>query len=192
MQCAGLRGMFYLRTTLRKAAQGLWAAVVVGVFGLGSAAAGPPPAPLAPDFPQVGQTHWLNSPPLSLAQLRGKPVLVEFWSIGCQNSRKTLPWLSSVQRQFGEQLQIIGVHTPEFSRERDPQVVKRKLRDFEIDHPVLLDNQFRYWNAMGNRHWPALYLIDDQGRIQGAWAGQVTDGSPRAARIESAIRALVP
>lgn len=184
--------MFVQRSILGKAALRLSAAGMAWLFSLGLALAGPPPAPLAPEFPQVGPAQWLNSPPLRLAELRGKPVLVEFWSIGCQNSRKTLPWLASVRREFGEDLQVIGVHTPEFARERSPQAVRRKLRDFEIDHPVLLDNQFRYWNAMGNRHWPALYLIDDQGRIQGAWAGAVTDGSPRAARIESAIRALIP
>lgn len=184
--------MFEPRPILARTTTWLCALGFVGLFGLSCALAGPPPAPLAPEFPPVGAAHWLNSPPLRLSQLRGKPVLVEFWTIGCQNSRKTLPWLSSIQRQFGERLQVIGVHTPEFARERDPKAVQRKLRDFEIDHPVLLDNDFRYWNAMGNRHWPAFYLIDAQGRIQGAWAGEVTDGSPRAARIETAIRAVLP
>ena len=166
----------------------VWLALLLASLAWAGAAQAAPPAP---EFPEAGAERWLNSPPLRLADLRGKPVLVEFWTFGCQSCRRTMPWVQGLGRRLDGRMQIIGVHTPEFAHERPPAAVARKVRDFEIRHPVFLDNDFEYWNAMGNRYWPAFYLIDADGRVRGAWAGEVNEGSDRATQIEARIRDIV-
>ncbi len=147
-----------------------------------------PAMPTAPDFPALGAESWINSPPLQLSLLRGQPVLIEFWTFGCQNCRRSIAWVNSVYRRFGRQMQVIGVHTPEFAYERGRDAVASKVEAFEISYPVMLDNDMSYWNALGNRYWPAFYLLDGSGRIQDIWAGEVLEGSARAQEIENAIR----
>lgn len=144
----------------------------------------------APEFPPGPAERWLNSPPLSLEALRGKPVLLEFWTFGCMSCRRSIPWVQSLEKSQAGKLQIIGIHTPEFPHEASREAVAAKLKAFEIRHPTYLDNDFQYWNAMGNRYWPAFYLLDGEGRIQGAWAGEVSEGSPRALEIEKRILQL--
>lgn len=118
----------------------------------------------APEF--GGTEPWLNSPPLSLGELRGKVVLVEFWSRECINCVHTLPHTKALYDKFGKDgLVIVGVHTPEYEEERDPAGVKAAIRDFDIHWPVVIDNDYRIWKAFDNRFWPALYLIDRNGRI---------------------------
>ncbi len=153
-----------------------------------SAQAANPRMPTAPDFPPLGAESWVNSPPLQLKLLRGQPVLIEFWTFGCQNCRRSIAWVNSVHRRFGKQMQVIGVHTPEFAYERSRKAVVRKVESFEINYPVMLDNDMNYWNALGNRYWPAFYLLDASGRIKDIWAGEVLEGSARAAQIESVIQ----
>ncbi len=152
------------------------------------AQAGRPAMPAAPEFPPLGAESWVNSPPLQLSRLRGQPVLIEFWTFGCQSCRRSISWVNSLQRRLGRHLQVIGVHTPEFAYERSREAVVRKVEAFEVEYPVMLDNDMRYWNALGNRYWPAFYLLDASGRITGIWAGEVLEGSARAAEIESAIQ----
>lgn len=163
------------------------AALLLLIFTL-PAQAGRPAMPSAPEFPELGTDSWINSPPLQLQTLRGKPVLIEFWTFGCQNCRRSIAWVNAVHRRLGESMQIIGVHTPEFAYERGLEAVKRKVEAFEIQYPVMLDNNMHYWNALGNRYWPAFYLLDSRGHIRSVWAGEVLEGSPRALEIEEAIR----
>lgn len=118
----------------------------------------------APEFSGAGP--WLNAPPLSLGELRGKVVLVEFWSRECINCVHTLPHTNALYHKFGKDgLVVIGVHTPEYEEERDPAGVAAAIRNFDIHWPVVLDNDYRIWKAYDNRFWPALYLIDRDGRI---------------------------
>ena len=120
----------------------------------------------APD-PVSATAQWLNSPPLTSEMLRGKVVLVEFWTYGCINCLHTLPYVkawSAKYRQDG--LLVVGVHTPEFAFEKDRGNVERAIRDLGITYPVVMDNQYEIWNAYKNRYWPAQYLIDAQGRIR--------------------------
>lgn len=120
---------------------------------------------LAP--PMIGATHWLNSPPLDDSMLRGKVVLVDFWTYSCINCLRTLPYLKAWDEKYRAQgLVIIGVHSPEFSFEKDLHNVERAVRDLGIKYPVALDNQYAIWNAYENEYWPAHYLIDAQGRIR--------------------------
>lgn len=118
----------------------------------------------APEF--AGAGRWFNAPPQSLADLRGKVVLVEFWARECINCIHVLPHTRALHERYaGDGLVVIGVHTPEYDEERDPAALQAAIRQYGIDWPVLADNDYRVWNAYGNRYWPALYLIDRDGRL---------------------------
>ncbi|MEX3667339.1 thioredoxin family protein [Paraburkholderia phenoliruptrix] len=120
-----------------------------------------------PAAPQItGIDSWINSPPLTLPQLRGKVVLVDFWTYSCVNCVNTLPYVKNWYKQYGAQgLQVIGVHTPEYPFERDAGHVSAAVRKFDIRYPVALDNQYATWNAFDNQYWPALYLFDKTGHV---------------------------
>ena len=114
-----------------------------------------------------GATQWLNSPPLTTEMLRGKVVLVDFWTYSCINCLRTLPYLKAWDEKYRAQgLLIIGVHAPEFAFEKDLNNVATAVRDLGIQYPVAIDNQYAIWNAYRNEYWPAHYLIDAQGRIR--------------------------
>lgn len=114
-----------------------------------------------------GASGWINSPPLTAADLRGKVVLVQFWTYTCINWRRSLPYVRAwASRYKDEGLVVIGVHTPEFAFERDAANVRWAVRDMEIPYPVALDSDRAIWNAFENEYWPALYFIDAQGRIR--------------------------
>lgn len=118
----------------------------------------------APDL--VGISHWLNSEPLSMTQLRGKVVLVDFWTYSCINCIRTLPHLTEWYEKYKDQgLVIIGVHTPEFAFEKVTANVSKALEQFNITYPVAQDNDYATWNAYHNRYWPAKYLVDQEGTI---------------------------
>jgi len=124
-------------------------------------------AQTAPMPPLTGATLWLNSPSLTSESLRGKVVLVDFWTYSCINCLRTLPYLKAWNEKYRSQgLVIIGVHSPEFAFEKDRNNVEQAIRDLGITYPVAMDNQFAIWNAYKNQYWPAHYLIDAQGRIR--------------------------
>jgi thiol-disulfide isomerase/thioredoxin len=120
-----------------------------------------------PAAPQItGIDKWINSPPLALPQLRGKVVLVDFWTYSCVNCINTLPYVKNWYKQYGNQgLEVIGVHTPEYPFERDAAHVSAAVKQLGIRYPVALDNQYATWNAFNNQYWPALYLFDKKGQI---------------------------
>ena len=112
-----------------------------------------------------GATSWLNSPPMNLADLRGKVVLIDFWTYTCINWRRTLPYIREWASKYKDQgLVVIGVHTPEFSFEQKLDNVSRATKEMNIGYPVALDNNFQIWRSFSNEYWPALYLIDANGR----------------------------
>ena len=118
----------------------------------------------APDVDGVGP--WFNSPPLSLARLKGKVVLVEFWTFGCYNCRNVEPYVKQWHERYVRQgLVVVGVHTPEFAHEADPKRVKKYLAENDIAHPVVMDNDFTIWNRWSNRYWPAIYLLNKSGEV---------------------------
>jgi thiol-disulfide isomerase/thioredoxin len=164
------------------------------LVALGTLAAAPTPdaAAPAPEFTHASEAEWLNSKPLRLARLRGRVVLVEFWTYDCVNCRRTLPWLKAMHERYAEDgLIIVSVHTPEFDHERDPSKVRAAVRRLGIDYPVMLDNDFSYWKALGNRYWPAFYLIGPTGRIERRAIGELHRGEARADRFEDAILELL-
>jgi cytochrome c biogenesis protein CcdA/thiol-disulfide isomerase/thioredoxin len=119
----------------------------------------------APDF--VGITEWINSSPLNIEELRGKVVLVDFWTYSCINCLRTLPYLEKWYADYQDQgLIIIGVHTPEFEFEKDPQNVAAAAKRLGVEYPIALDNNYQTWQAYRNNYWPAHYLIDQEGNIR--------------------------
>jgi thiol-disulfide isomerase/thioredoxin len=143
------------------AASGLAAA---GVFSSGAGAAPAREQATAPEF--TGINNWLNSTPLTQQQLRGKVVLVDFWTFDCINCIRTLPYVKSWHEKYKDQgLVVVGVHTPEYPFERKTENVAAAIKRFGITYPVAQDNQYGTWRAYNNQYWPAAYLIDKQGRI---------------------------
>jgi thiol-disulfide isomerase/thioredoxin len=143
---------------------------------------------VAPQF--VGTQRWFNTPgggPLSLASLRGRVVLVDFWTYSCINCIRTLPYLNAWNERYASKgLTIVGVHTPEFPFEHSAANVQEAIRQNGIRYPVVQDNNYATWNAYNNEYWPAEYLIDKQGRIR------VADfGEGEYAAKERAIRSLL-
>ncbi|MEH6419873.1 thioredoxin family protein [Pseudomonas sp. CGJS7] len=122
------------------------------------------PAPTAPEF--AGIERWINSPPLTMAGLRGKVVLVEFWTYSCINCIRVMPHVKQWHQRYRDSgLTVVGVHTPEYGYEKIPRNVDAAVARFGIEYPVAQDNAYATWNAYHNRYWPALYLIDRNGRV---------------------------
>ena len=130
-------------------------------------------APRAPR-PRVHKiSTWINSAPLTLAALRGKVVLVDFWTFGCINCQRTLPYLKEWYAKFHSHgFEIVGVHTPELSFERSTPNVRKAVARLGITYPVAIDPAFATWNAYENQYWPAEYFIDKKGRIRHYVAGE--------------------
>jgi cytochrome c biogenesis protein CcdA/thiol-disulfide isomerase/thioredoxin len=119
----------------------------------------------APDF--VGITEWINSPPLTIEELKGKVVLIDFWTYSCINCLRTLPYLEKWNADYKDQgLVIVGVHTPEFEFEKDPRNVAAAAKRLGVEYPIALDNNYQTWQAYHNHYWPAHYLIDQEGNIR--------------------------
>ena len=112
-------------------------------------------------------TAWINSPPLTGASVRGKVILVQFWTFTCINWLRTLPYIRAWAQRYGSSgLVVIGVHTPEFPFEHDLPNVRRLVSELKVEHPVAVDNEYGIWRGFNNQYWPALYLFDPQGRVR--------------------------
>lgn len=112
-------------------------------------------------------TTWLNSPPLDVAQLRGRVVLVSFWTYSCINWRRTLPYLRAWDEKYRVHgLVIVGVHTPEFRFETELDNIRAAARAQDVRYPVAVDSEYAIWDAFGNHYWPAVYLLDGRGRLR--------------------------
>jgi cytochrome c biogenesis protein CcdA/thiol-disulfide isomerase/thioredoxin len=125
----------------------------------------------APEFDRIDL--WLNSEPLRMDDLRGKVVLIDFWTYSCINCLRTLPHVRAWDEAYRDEgLVIVGVHTPEFAFERDADNVRRAVRDLGVSYPVALDNAYGTWTAWQNRYWPAKYFVDRTGRLRYAHFGE--------------------
>jgi thiol-disulfide isomerase/thioredoxin len=112
-------------------------------------------------------TEWINSPPLTAEGLRGKVVLVQFWTYSCVNWIRTLPYVRAWAEKYRDKgLVVIGVHAPEFGFEHQLPNVRWGTENFRVDYPVAVDNDFAIWRAFGNQYWPALYVFDGRGRVR--------------------------
>jgi thiol-disulfide isomerase/thioredoxin len=118
----------------------------------------------APNF--AGISNWFNSAPLNIADLRGKVVLVDFWTYGCVNCVNTLPRVTELYAKYKDRgLVVVGIHTPEFPFERSAANVQAALKRHGITYPVAQDNDSQTWNAWRNQYWPAQYIVDQSGKI---------------------------
>jgi thiol-disulfide isomerase/thioredoxin len=128
-----------------------------------------------------GAVDWLNSKPLTVAELRGKVVLVEFWTYTCVNWLRTLPYVRAWAEKYRDKgLVVIGVHTPEFGFEKNVANIRQAMKAMRITYPVAIDSNYAIWNAFGNEYWPAMYFIDARGRIRDHHFGEGNyDGSER-------------
>ena len=124
--------------------------------------------PIEGEFPSLGgATGWLNSPPLTPAGLRGKVVLIDVWTYTCINWLRTLPYVRAWAEKYKNQgLVVIGVHSPEFAFEKNVDNVRRAAKDMRVDYPIAIDSDHAVWGALKNEYWPALYIVDAQGRIR--------------------------
>jgi len=128
-----------------------------------------------------GAVQWLNSPPLTMEALKGKVVLVDFWTYSCINCLRAIPYVRAWAEKYRDQgLVVIGVHAPEFAFEKNVDNVRKAVSDLEIDYPVAIDNDYAIWRTFQNEYWPAHYFIDAQGRIRHHHFGEGDyDGSER-------------
>lgn len=135
----------------------------------------------------TGITAWINSPPLTLSELHGKVVLIDFWTYSCINCIRTLPYVEKWYRDYKDRgFVVIGVHTPEFEFEKNVDNVKKAVVQFGITYPVAMDNNYATWRAYDNSYWPAHYLIDQEGNIRMVHFGEGAYGE-----TENAIRELL-
>ncbi len=114
----------------------------------------------------AGAKEWINSPRLTMADLAGKVVLVDFWTYTCINWLRTLPYVRAWSQRYRQGLVVIGVHTPEFGFEHNIENVRRSVRQMGVEYPVVIDNDYAIWRAFDNHYWPALYFIDARGRVR--------------------------
>ena len=173
----------------------LTASVMLAAFAATPSAANDAVAPLvlpvaatsgsAPEF--TGLKTWFNSAPLRMADLRGKVVLVDFWTYGCVNCVRTLPYVVKLQQKYGGKgLVIVGVHTPEFPFEKSASNVQAAIKRHGITYAVAQDNESTTWNAYSNRYWPAQYIVDQNGKIVFQH-----DGEGQYEKIDSTIQQLL-
>jgi cytochrome c biogenesis protein CcdA/thiol-disulfide isomerase/thioredoxin len=144
-----------------------------------------------------GATSWLNSPPLTRESLRGKVVLIDFWTYSCINCLRSLPYISGWYQKYKDHgLVVIGVHAPEFAFEKDVNNVRQAVHDLGVTYPVALDSNYAIWRAFDNQYWPAHYFIDAQGRIRGHHFGEgeypQSEQTLRALLAEAGFRDLPP
>jgi thiol-disulfide isomerase/thioredoxin len=146
----------------------------------------------APEFTHGEARDWINSQPLALADFSGRVLLLDVWTFDCWNCYRSIPWLKDLEARLGPKgLALMGVHSPEFAHEKEYDRVAAKVKEFGIRHPVMLDNDFSYWKALGNRYWPAFFVIDKQGRVRGTFVGETHIGDRRAQDVEALVTRLL-
>ncbi|WP_177229207.1 thioredoxin family protein [Dyella sp. OK004] len=160
----------------------LFAGLLLGAM---SSSASAPALTQAPEF--AGIDHWFNSPPLSMSDLRGKVVLIDFWAYSCINCVRAMPHVEHLYETYKDKgLVVIGVHSPEFDFEHDPANVQAAIGQIGVTYPVAMDSRLATWHAWHNQYWPAEYLVDQDGRLIGHHYGE--DGYDK---MENAIRLLL-
>jgi thiol-disulfide isomerase/thioredoxin len=128
---------------------------------------------VAPTAPEISSGMWVNSEPLTLKSLKGRVVLIDFWTFACYNCRNTLPSLKKWDAHYRDKgLTIIGVHTPELDFERDIDQLRREVAGLGIKYPVVTDQDYSTWKAYRVEAWPTLFLLDKQGRVRWTHVGE--------------------
>ncbi|MBC7840665.1 MAG: redoxin domain-containing protein [Gemmatimonadaceae bacterium] len=148
----------------------------------------PPALPDLGALPELsGGTQWINGAPITRESLKGHVAMIEIWTYGCYNCLNALPYIKETAARYKSAgLVTIGVHTPEFDREKVPANVERRVKELGVEFPVVMDNDFAIWRAFNNRYWPSVYIVDKRGRIRFHH-----DGEGRYSDIDAAVKALL-
>ena len=164
--------------------------IALFMLAAGSLAASAPAVP--PEFTHSSPNDWINSPPLTLAGLKGKVVLVEFWAFSCDNCVKSRAWVQSLEHSGGSDgLVVVGVHTPELPGERSADAVRKAVVRLGIHYPVMLDQDSSYWNALHVQYWPTFCLIGRNGLLYACVPGEMDLGNERASKVADAVAMLI-
>lgn len=145
----------------------------------------------APEF--IGRPEdWINTQPLTLASRQGRITVVHFWTFGCINCKRNLPSYNRWQAAFaGKDVAIVGIHTPEFDHERNPENVRRFVQANKIEYPVLLDPEMKNWRRWQQEYWPVVYVVNGQNRIHTRWIGELEHNNAGGERkIAEIVRGL--
>jgi thiol-disulfide isomerase/thioredoxin len=152
-----------------------------------------PPMQAGPDQPEKVQTaapefarstKWLQSKPLTLASLRGRVVVVHFWTFGCINCIHNYPAYKAWQEKYaGKDVTIVGIHTPEFKHEADVDEILARAKKAGLKFPIAVDNDSQNWKSWKNRYWPTVYLIDRKGRVRYRWEGELGSATTKGERL---------
>lgn len=165
-------------------------AIALFLLACASVAASAPTSP--PAFTHSRAEDWINSPPLTLAELKGKVVVVEFWAFECENCLKSRAWIDTLEQDDGSKgLVVVGVHSPELDAERKASAVRTAVQRLGIRHPVMIDTDHSYWNALHVQAWPTFCLIGRDGLLYACVPGEMDNGDPRAAKVRGVIDTLV-
>ena len=144
----------------------------------------------APEFPQ--NATWLQGGPLTMSELRGRPVLLDFWDYTCLNCLRTLPYVKEWHRRYRDHgLAVVGVHAPEFAFAHNAENVRRAVASQELSYPIVLDNDYAIWQAYANRYWPAKYLVDREGYLRYYHFGEGGYGETESA-VQTLLREAFP
>jgi peroxiredoxin len=167
--------------------------LLVGLLALGSAGVflyhpegrAEPEAPgPAPEF--APGTQWLQSKPLTLASLRGRVVVVHFWTLGCINCIHNYPAYKAWQEKYADKdVTIIGIHTPEFEAESNVKRIQAQAEKNGLKFPIVVDNDRKNWTNWNNRYWPSVYIIDKKGKVRHRWEGELDFGKTKGSRLLS-------
>ena len=164
--------------------------VLLLILACGPLLAAAPSVPAA--FTHARADDWINSPPLTLAALKGKVVMVEFWAFDCVNCLNSRAWIDSLEQDKGPRgLVVVGVHTPELDEERSAAAVRRAVERLRIHHPVMIDTDTSYWKALHVQYWPTFCLIGRDGLLYACVPGEMHKGDERAGRVESVLDMLL-
>jgi len=145
-----------------------------------------------PEFPVAGADSWLNSPPLTLKDLRGRVVVIELWAAACVNCLRSFAWVRELEARYGPSgLRVLGVHTPELPIERRRDQVESVAQRFGMRHPILLDNDYVYWTRLSNQYWPRFYLVDRRGRIRRVYEGEMNIDTFFSDEAEAILKELL-
>ena len=137
--------------------------------------------------PELQEGFWINSSPKKISDYRGKVVLLEFWTYGCYNCRNTIPTINVWQKKYaGKEFVIVGVHTPEFDREKKLSNVRKEIEKLQIGYAVVTDNNYKTWKSYHQEYWPTIYLIDKKGIIR-----DINIGEGNYDKTEQLIKLLI-
>lgn len=117
---------------------------------------------------------------------------MDIWTFACWNCYRSFPWLNRLENKYSNRpFQVVGIHTPEFDYEKNRSAVESKVKDFKLHHPIMMDNDFAYWEKLNNQYWPTFYLIDKQGQVRYRFIGETHSNTRQSNAIESAIELLL-